>query len=237
MASEKRVQAVFMVPDHSGTYGVNDSKFCVGMGEADFPEHQLDQREWTLSTFSEKIGLPLKMGSLGESPKGENRAGRLLSVEAHPDQNSFGGTHTKYERELLVVARCDGANLEPPLLYVVLGFIQHFKKSADPLVGKTDEESYAAKKKLAATVNPEHFKNFFESSGKQEAAQIYPSYIDAKLPDAAQGKFCRKCGMAEEEGKTKLLGCGGCNEVYYCDKKCQKLNWKAHKEICKGQKK
>ena len=30
----------------------------------------------------------------------------------------------------------------------------------------------------------------------------------------------------------KLMKCGGCKVVWYCDKMCQKLHWKWHKEQC-----
>ena len=41
--------------------------------------------------------------------------------------------------------------------------------------------------------------------------------------------FCEECGI---ETKANFKFCSECNEVCYCDKNCQKKNWKIHKIIC-----
>ena len=43
---------------------------------------------------------------------------------------------------------------------------------------------------------------------------------------------CAGCGS--ESAKNR---CGGCNQVYYCDKQCQRKHWKTHKKQCKFKKK
>ena len=43
-------------------------------------------------------------------------------------------------------------------------------------------------------------------------------------------RHCKACGKAR--GATKLLACGGCKLVHYCEKSCQKKAWRAHKSFC-----
>ena len=38
---------------------------------------------------------------------------------------------------------------------------------------------------------------------------------------------CRFCGALAE------VKCANCKSVYYCDRNCQKRNWKEHKTACK----
>jgi hypothetical protein len=40
---------------------------------------------------------------------------------------------------------------------------------------------------------------------------------------------CNACG----ETLRPLSSCAGCKKVRYCGKKCQKDDWKEHKEDCK----
>lgn len=40
---------------------------------------------------------------------------------------------------------------------------------------------------------------------------------------------CEQCNSSP----TKLLDCGRCHSVRYCDKKCQLLHWPVHKTMCK----
>ena len=41
--------------------------------------------------------------------------------------------------------------------------------------------------------------------------------------------FCEECGI---ETNANFKFCSECNEVCYCDRNCQKKNWKIHKIIC-----
>ena len=46
---------------------------------------------------------------------------------------------------------------------------------------------------------------------------------------------CTYCGqmLLSSGGKEKLLSCGRCKSAHYCDKECQKLDWKeGHKLVC-----
>jgi hypothetical protein len=52
------------------------------------------------------------------------------------------------------------------------------------------------------------------------AMPAFPIYVDH------MGKACGVCG-----NKEKLRACSCCNCVYYCSNKCQKADWKRHKEV------
>lgn len=41
-------------------------------------------------------------------------------------------------------------------------------------------------------------------------------------------KFCQACGKES----LKLSTCGNCKNVVYCNRKCQKKDWKSHKLAC-----
>ncbi|OSD02201.1 hypothetical protein PYCCODRAFT_1411047 [Trametes coccinea BRFM310] len=51
------------------------------------------------------------------------------------------------------------------------------------------------------------------------------------VPYLEPGKYCKKCGKV---GKGILKSCGGCKEVFYCSKECQKADWASHKIDCAG---
>ena len=40
-----------------------------------------------------------------------------------------------------------------------------------------------------------------------------------------------RCGHCNKVGAPSL--CSKCTKVAYCDKECQKEDWKAHKKICR----
>jgi len=44
-------------------------------------------------------------------------------------------------------------------------------------------------------------------------------------------KGCHSCGQFAAAGK-RLLRCGRCRSVSYCNAECQKLNWSSHKGFC-----
>ena len=46
---------------------------------------------------------------------------------------------------------------------------------------------------------------------------------------SAMIEVCQNCGKG---GKVALLQCSRCKKAKYCDKKCQKENWKEHKKNC-----
>ena len=49
-------------------------------------------------------------------------------------------------------------------------------------------------------------------------------------------RVCRQCGKTgyekRNEDGSRLLPCSKCKSTYYCDKTCQKADWKAHKQTC-----
>ena len=52
-------------------------------------------------------------------------------------------------------------------------------------------------------------------------------------------KYCGYCRRPREDINGKLRGCSGCADIKkeyrirYCSRRCQKKDWKRHKEICK----
>ena len=52
-------------------------------------------------------------------------------------------------------------------------------------------------------------------------------------------KLCSYCRKLEERSKVPksraMKKCGRCKLVFYCDRKCQKRDWKVHKLMCKKQ--
>lgn len=45
----------------------------------------------------------------------------------------------------------------------------------------------------------------------------------------------KKCNICKKTASfsNKLLLCGGCKKIFYCNKECQKKDWHKHKSICK----
>ena len=41
------------------------------------------------------------------------------------------------------------------------------------------------------------------------------------------------CGPCPPCGKIATTKCTGCKNVYYCNRACQKKDWKTHKSACK----
>jgi len=43
---------------------------------------------------------------------------------------------------------------------------------------------------------------------------------------------CQACGIAASELQGKLLCCSRCKSAFYCSTKCQRSNWRTHKQTC-----
>lgn len=50
---------------------------------------------------------------------------------------------------------------------------------------------------------------------------------------AERGLACGHCMESPSSSTQYLEICSGCKRIQYCNKQCQKLNWKIHKPICK----
>ncbi len=48
-------------------------------------------------------------------------------------------------------------------------------------------------------------------------------------------KFCKTCfSLKGDAGAHRLYWCGNCMLALYCGKKCQKKDWKGHRDTCRG---
>jgi hypothetical protein len=52
--------------------------------------------------------------------------------------------------------------------------------------------------------------------------------IAKEMVEKKMDKSCQACGLV---GAGKF--CGACKQTYYCDRYCQQLHWKFHKDLCK----
>lgn len=59
---------------------------------------------------------------------------------------------------------------------------------------------------------------------REVSAELQELHIDLRK--------CNTCKKTAEEDKIELLACAACNAIYYCSKKCQKVDWKEHKNFC-----
>ena len=48
--------------------------------------------------------------------------------------------------------------------------------------------------------------------------------------------ICNRCGYSENYLPQNMKQCSKCKKAFYCDKLCQKADWKIHKKICKSPK-
>lgn len=235
MASEKRIKAARVLRVKS-TDAAAEPQFKID--SVDLTGAVFNSRVWMVSSVFAKIGFMLKSAETGP-PGGETVTGPLsyLYMECNPNSKQFSKTPNVTAREAMVVARCDGGDLEYAQLNAALLFLRKFYSEAAHLENTTDDESLAEKERLTATLTPEAFKDFFDKFREQSVAKGDEQYVGVSLPEPISAKYCHMCGALEKEGQAKLLCCGGCKEVYYCDKRCQKPGWKLHKELCKIQSK
>jgi len=65
--------------------------------------------------------------------------------------------------------------------------------------------------------------------------QIAKRVVDLFLSEEGQteAKYCANCLGIAADG-SKLLRCAGCKRICYCSKYCQRLDWKSHKVLCRG---
>lgn len=75
-----------------------------------------------------------------------------------------------------------------------------------------------------------------QESGSSASAQVEgsvePSASSAEAVEASLRASCANCGAGAPLG-GKLSSCGNCQRVSYCNKECQRADWKNHKGACK----
>jgi len=60
-----------------------------------------------------------------------------------------------------------------------------------------------------------------------------PNISGLSLTSGTQSRCCWYCGRGEETLPTKLQKCGRCGLAEYCNRECQRGDWKLHKAKCK----
>jgi len=68
--------------------------------------------------------------------------------------------------------------------------------------------------------------------GGPETQRLYE--LVAAPPPSTSGLDKNTCCYCRKSSASKLLCCGRCTKVYYCDKECQKAAWKGHKRECRA---
>ncbi|KAK5169494.1 uncharacterized protein LTR77_005470 [Saxophila tyrrhenica] len=104
---------------------------------------------------------------------------------------------------------------------------------------KANDGLEAAKKEYAK-MTPMNFKIFLKQYRAEQAA-LYAGKGWNKIlcPVKVSGDGCERCGAVpaapgeDGHGGSRLLSCGKCRKVLYCNRACQKEDWKAHKPFCK----
>jgi|TARA_B100001094_G_scaffold279791_2_gene290188 hypothetical protein len=70
----------------------------------------------------------------------------------------------------------------------------------------------------------------FDSEQKEEVTLYFEAIIDQEMKNI-ETRQCEYCSKIDE--KHKLLKCGACKLVYFCNEQCQKTWWPCHKYACK----
>lgn len=69
-------------------------------------------------------------------------------------------------------------------------------------------------------------------SGNQKCSPVAKALVFDSTRREPGPRSCDNCHRFGE-GQAELKRCSGCHKAIYCSPKCQKVNWKEHKEICK----
>jgi hypothetical protein len=82
---------------------------------------------------------------------------------------------------------------------------------------------------IYAALLQEHILNFLTWFAVVWAEEVIPGFSKDKSAFKA-GTVCFRCSAVENKDGGKLLACSLCNNIYYCSRECQKLDWKRHKD-------
>jgi len=91
----------------------------------------------------------------------------------------------------------------------------------DPLLFSKDSPLY--------NIDPKSFKGLQSS---YERVRLFDNPFATIVMNNKANKYCSHCMRLPERGK-ELQHCGACAFARYCNKDCQKLAWKSHKNECR----
>jgi len=94
----------------------------------------------------------------------------------------------------------------------------------------------AGKDGWTAKSNPNHEQVMKRFEALHKLADMTSESLSPKN-DVELSRICRHCGktgweIKKEDDYKRLLPCSTCKNAYYCDKVCQKADWKEHKKFC-----
>lgn len=147
---------------------------------------------------------------------------RDFSLRSFPNGKGVNSLEVDGEpRPTIMLGRVDGKDLDIKTVYVMYIFISECLAKAAELSKGGGPASYEV---FHAHTTPEKFVEFWKDSDKCQDV----SREDSECPVTLGCKACGKVGGDAD----KLLRCGKCGVVKYCDRECQKSDWDLHKKAC-----
>lgn len=117
------------------------------------------------------------------------------------------------------------------------GILEDIMKKIKALHGSSQDFSKAIithdEDIIAGVENIHTLNNKLNKDLNELKSKLYMIYADIKNDDIKNNKkltkhMCNYCSENQETG----FRCGRCQEVFYCNKECQVMDWKNHKLVC-----